>query len=782
MSNLSIEEQELRKFHQEFLNDIRTAQQAAGEEGATQEQIFTEMAEKLLSDAGETENVRLAFDERPNSPYGALKINGYAVSENYETLDLLVACFNGQNSPGKISKEEVDKAAKKALSFFKNSFYKSFSDKIDESSEVFEISELLSRSRELKDSLIRANVFVLTDDIYVGNPPKSSEIAGVAIGIKVVDLNYLYNIAQKPHVPIQIDFQEEGFVVPCVVSPQVSQDYQTYLAIISGDALATLYQRFGARLLQQNVRSFLQFAGKVNKGIRNTILKEPEMFLAYNNGIAATAEGIELGPAPDGEGQVIRRAMDLQIVNGGQTTASIFYTQKKDKAKVSGIFVQVKLTVVKNKDKFGEIVARIAEYANTQNKVSVADLSSNTPFHVQLEKLSRTMFTPAITTASIQTRWFYERARGQYKNARIKEGFTPAKQRAFESKNPKAQVFTKEDIAKYIHAFDTKGHGKKQNVGPHLVVRGNQKNYAVFIQNLDANLPDSTYFEDLVAKAILFKTAEKLYGIKPNAIGDIRFIAVPYAIAYLSHKTEGKLSLFKIWKNQHLSPNLRDTLLQILRYVNDFLEKNDRKQSLLSEWVKKEECWSQLKAEDFAIDWTMIAPDLIQPEEAKSRSRLTDDEHSKLLHQEELRQIISIGYEGWKLIEKWGRETDRLTHYMRNQAYHIAQKVRSMIPLSVIEQKEAQKILDILVKEQPDLLQDLENTHAPVKASDEIEVEITMELVKRMVAWDKAEKKFNLNSHTFIKQIANGEYAFGPANKEKVAELLQRAIQLGFKA
>ena len=189
----------------------------------------------------------------------------------------------------------------------------------------------------------------------------------------MIDINYLYNISEKSHIPIEIDFKAEGFNVPCIISSCENEEYQSYIAIIPGKALAKIYEIFGSRLLEQNVRSFLQFTGKINKGIRNTILKEPQMFLAFNNGIAATAESLELEKSENGNGLIISKVKDFQIVNGGQTTASIYHTLKKDKADISDIFVQLKLTKVKNKTNFSDIVSRISEYANTQNKVSVSD-------------------------------------------------------------------------------------------------------------------------------------------------------------------------------------------------------------------------------------------------------------------------------------------------------------------------------------------------------------------------------------------------------------------------
>lgn len=93
---------------------------------------------------------------------------------------------------------------------------------------------------------------------------------------------------------IEIDFQEKyNLTVPCIEN-SASEKYSVYLAIISGELLAALYDEYRDRLLEKNVRSFLQVKGAVNKGIRDTLRDEPEMFLAYNNGISVTAEGVEI--------------------------------------------------------------------------------------------------------------------------------------------------------------------------------------------------------------------------------------------------------------------------------------------------------------------------------------------------------------------------------------------------------------------------------------------------------------------------------------------------------
>lgn len=583
-------QQELNRFYTELLQDIRS-EQLSNEEGGSLEQLFTNQVILLLSEVGETADVRISFHESI-VPRNRHKINAYAIADNYETLDLFVTVFKCTEEPLRIQKSDIDNAAKLLLSFLKKADNRGYASSLEESSEIFDFAHTLNASAELRESLVRINIFILTDGIYNGEIPSQKELNEIPVFFRVIDLNYLFNISEKEYVPIEIDFEQDGFEVPCIKSDIDNPEYQSYLALIPGQALVSVYEQYGARLLEQNIRSFLQFTGKINKGIRNTILKEPHMFLAFNNGIAATAADLKLKKTE--KGYLIESVKDLQIVNGGQTTASIYHTWKKDKADIKDIVVQIKLSIIKDRNNFAEIVSRIAEYANTQNKVSISDLSSNTPFHIELEKLSRNIWAPPVSGQSHQTRWFYERARGQYRNARLREGTTKAKLKAFDLKNPKSQFFTKEEFAKVINTWNEVYSEEKLVIGPYVVVRGSQKNYAQFITyNIPENL-DNKYFEDLIAKAILFRTAEKLYGIKPNSIGDMRYITVPYTLALLSLNKNSEIDLSFIWKQQTISEELQNTIYNLMIRVEQFIRMN-APGALYGEWAKKEECWLQMK-------------------------------------------------------------------------------------------------------------------------------------------------------------------------------------------
>ena len=470
---------ELNKFYQSLMQDV-VAIQSGDDEGNTQEQVFTRICQEMLSEAGETENTYIAYDERDLGRKGQHKINGYAISDNYENVDLFISIFNNKQDICSISKPEIDTAVKRISNFFRKAIYNEYVNEIAESSEIFEFADTLANYGELKENLIRVNAFILTNGQYKGDIPASQSISGYTVFYRIIDIDFLYKISEQSRIPIELDFDNldgEHFEIPCLAANIENPDYEAYIAIMPGECLATLYHDYGARLLEQNVRSFLQFTGKINKGIRKTINEEPHMFLAFNNGIAATADHILL----DETGRFIKRISNLQIVNGGQTTASIYNTARKDKADISQIYVQVKLSVIKDIEQYANIVSRISQYANTQNKVNDADFTANNPALIEIEKLSRYILSPVTLEKNMPTSWFFERARGQYKTLRSKEGFTKSRRAAFDLKFPKNQVFTKVELAKYVNAWQEVYSGKSLMIGPHIVVRGNEKNYARFM-------------------------------------------------------------------------------------------------------------------------------------------------------------------------------------------------------------------------------------------------------------------------------------------------------------
>ncbi|QXC48810.1 AIPR family protein [Agrobacterium salinitolerans] len=289
------------------------------------------------------------------------------------------------------------------------------------------------------------------------------------------------------------------------------------------------------------MRTFLQARAKVNKGIRNTILTEPQMFFAYNNGVTATAQGVETR-IKDGHLQIVGMT-DLQIVNGGQTTASLFHTQRKDKADLSGIFVQMKLSVI-DSEQSELIVPKISEYANTQNRVNAADFSRIPAFTYAWQIFP---VVSSFARQSTRNEVVYERARGQYIDAQAK--LTPGEQKRFKVEYPKPQMFTKTDLAKFENVFDD--HPKWVNLG-------GQKNFVKYAQRIGKEWEKSSdgfnelYYKRAIAR-VLFRATEKIVSDQPWYNGGYRANIVAYTLAVLGEvakQHEGAIDFQKIWNSQ----------------------------------------------------------------------------------------------------------------------------------------------------------------------------------------------------------------------------------------
>lgn len=782
-------EKEVLKYYQSLNQDIR-ATQLSEEDGGNSEQIFTQIALNNLADAGETENAILAFDKKAIGTKNQHQINGFAISDNYETLDLFVTVFKGTDEISTTTKAEIETAQKRISNFFNKCVIKEYVNEIEESSEIFQLANTLANYDEIKENLVRVNVIILTDGEYKGDFPKNDKINNYNIFYRVIDIHFLYKISEQSRVPIEIDlndFDGERFEVPCLPASEINLNFKAYIAILPGTCLAKLYERYGARLLEQNVRSFLQVGGRnsVNYGIRSTIRNEPEKFFAYNNGIAATADHIEL----DDSGRYISKIRNLQIVNGGQTTASIYNTAKKDRADISKIFVQVKFSVIENPEEYSDIVSLISKYANTQNKVNNADFSANNPALVAFEKLSRYILSPITATSNIQTSWFFERARGQYKTLRSREGRTKALQTAFDRKYPKKQMFSKVELAKYINSYQEVYDGKKLVIGPHIVVRGNEKNYAQFIGN---NLPENVkkinnvYFEDAIAKCILFKNADKRYGIKPISIGEMKQVVVPYTLSLLNIITENQLDLFKIWKNQDVSPELSDFIFELMKQVNQFILETYNGQHYI-EKAKKEECWDLVKNHEWNFKLKDIKADLIDQKNPPKRNTEIDIEEEEL---EQNKAVIkSIPPALWNEILQWGKDSEQLDTIKQTVVSNIAFKLRQNRILADDEYQKGVEILDIVAKFNEELLQKAEEFAGKwvalkkPKLEDEQKDELILGLMRKMISFNQSLDKEVLTQEEtdLLHDIVNGKQENDYDNQQKVTKYLTKLQKKGFK-
>ena len=521
-----------------------------------------------------------------------MRVDGYWFNDE-GVLDLFIADFESRSELVSLTQTEVMSIFKRVANFFEASRNKDLNRELEETSPEYGLArQIVDRKRLIR----QVNFFLLSERVLSERLQalESNVVADTIATYHVWDVSRLQRQrSSRGHKEaLDIDFKEMfGNGISCLPAHLGTDTYKSYLVVMPGEILADLYERFGARLLEQNVRSFLQARGKVNKGIRTTILNEPGMFFAYNNGITATAQEVQIETGENGL-QIIR-IKDLQIVNGGQTTASLFHTRRKDKASLEKVFVQMKLSVIASEN-IETVVPKISEYANTQNRVNAADFFSNHPFHIRMEEFSRRIWAPPQHGAQRETKWFYERARGQYADAQSK--LTPGEKRRFRAEYPKPQMFTKTDLAKFENVWDD--HPKWVNLGA-------QKNFARYASRIGkawTKSPDQFneyYYKRAIARGLIFRSTEKLVSSQPWYNGGYRANIVAYAIAVINEccRCHNKtVDFMRIWNSQALPESLVDALAISAKYVNDDISQPPQGISNISEWCKKDGCWQRLQA------------------------------------------------------------------------------------------------------------------------------------------------------------------------------------------
>lgn len=546
-----------------------------------------------------------------------LRVDGYWFDDE-GSLEIFVADFESRRELETLTRTDVDATFKRAISFVEASFQGKLNPDVT-TPEYGLIRQMLDRRAELR----QVNFFLVSERVLSDRFQASPEgaVCGMRSAFHIWDVARLQRQrSSRGHKePLNIDFVELfGDGVYCLPANLGSDNYMSYLIVMPAPILTSLYDRYSARLLEQNVRTFLQARAQVNKGIRKTILDEPHMFFAYNNGITATAQNVETRISDSGL-QVVRLT-DLQIVNGGQTTASLFHTQRKDRADISRIFVQMKLSVIDSAES-EMVVPRISEYANTQNRVNAADFFANHPFHVRMAEFSRRLWAPARQGEQRETKWFYERARGQYLDAQSK--LTPAEQKRFKAEYPKPQMFTKTDLAKFENVFDDH---------PRWVNLGSQKNFGRYAVRIGKEWEKSSegfnelYFRRAIARGILFRATEHLVKDQPWYNGGYRANIVAYTLAMLGEVTRHKrtsVNYSRIWATQALDEQILTALDIISTAVNDDIIQPPSGISNVSEWCKREGCWARLM--DKAPEISAMLPEAFW----KSISSADDNQHQE---------------------------------------------------------------------------------------------------------------------------------------------------------
>lgn len=611
-------------------------------------------------------------------------VDGYSYDEHDGSFYLLTSLFSGSEVSETLLGSDAKTALDRCRAFAANSIEHDLANKIEISTDAYDLASYIQEQAKYVSRFV---IVLLTDkslseravltDTTDGKKKKSKRkgvldaepICDIDVEYRIWDMERFYRLfsASEGREEIEIDFNDyiDGGI-PCLpANAGDSDDCKSYLCTVPGDVIADLYDQYGSRLLEGNVRSFLGKRG-VNKNIRNTVLNEPERFFVYNNGLAATAIEAEVK-----NGKLLR-AKDLQIVNGGQTTATIFSARKTSGADLSKVSVLMKLTQV-NPESAAEIVPLISRSANSQNKVNPADFFSTHEYHVRLEQISRRKFAPAKDGAQHETHWFYERARGQYIQATM--NMTKSEERKFAAQNPKDQVITKTDLAKVLNSWA--GY-------PHIVSKGAESNFSEFAKRTEALWEtrkddfNEIYFQNAVSLTIMYRSLDKKIPKQMWYGGGYKANIVTYSVALLRvlirkwypHRA---LNVQKIWQKQKCPDVLMNQLLVIAERVYYSITDEHRLVQNVTQWCKQEKCWETIKTMNVSpVDG--FEKLLVGYEETESIRREARQIRKIENTIDDQKAVLDLGEQYWINLDVWLRKYPLANRY-ETVALHKAMKI-----------------------------------------------------------------------------------------------------------
>lgn len=572
---------QMEEFNSELIDEIRDI---VNKGKKSSEDIFTNIFSEYVIEAGGVylSNFQI-INFKKDSDH--IKVNGYAYDEYFKTLTLIVTDFNNRFEIKKMGKVEIDKCVKLASNFYrkcKGDYFKY----IEESSEGYALYEFIE---QIKVDVDNIQIVLLTNKLATNYTPDDKKVDKKIIKHEIWDLErvcqYIYQKRSEENLVIRLH-NKYDYDLKMIKMKSKNDIYDCYIGIISGICLAKIYEDKGQKIIEKNVRSFLQATGKVNKGIKNTLLKEPEMFMAYNNGISTIADEIHIDEKKsNGSLIVIKEIVNWQIVNGGQTTVSI-YNAYQNKVLLDNVDVQIKLSVIKNKEMNEEIVNNISKYANSQNKINMSDFSANDDYHIQMARLSEQIYIP-VEKGKSTSRWFYERARGQYM-VELNRRTTKAEKNKFKEQIPKKQCISKTVAAKCIMCW---------RQYPYIVAKGLESNFVEFsklIKQGEISKPNEKQYISMISKVILFQKIDKM--VADLKLGGYKAQVNYYTMSLLSKYHSDEVDDQYIWKYQNISPRLESRIEDIISQVWTHFMNPVQPGINITQWCKKEECWVILKS------------------------------------------------------------------------------------------------------------------------------------------------------------------------------------------
>lgn len=621
------------------------------------------------------------------------RIDGYALDDFDGTMNLIVADYDGIDTERTLIMSIANQAIDRAMIFVDAALNSALSRDVDISTSASDLIDLLKSNKGI---IRKYRVFLFTDaktSVRIKSVDVDS-FEGVPVEAQIWDLSRLFEVCTSPDIEnIEInftDFVDNG--ISCIeANVGIKQKYRSYLGVIPGELLADIYDKYGAKLLEGNVRSFLSTKVAVNKKIRETIINNPQMFFAFNNGISVTAKDVIIKEVNGMK--YITSARDFQIINGGQTTASLYNARRNNQADLRDIYVQMKLTEIDEQsvsnDDADNLIRDISRSSNSQNKVSDADFFASHPFHRQIEQISKVTYAPAMHGAQYETIWFYERARGQYLQEQMR--LTPAKKNAFLLKNPKKQVIKKTDLAKVHNTW--LGH-------PDIVSKGAQTNFIQFANYIDDQWQtndaqfNERYYQSIVALTIMFDYLSAYIPKQEWYEGGYRANVITYSIA-LFHRLIMKqfpgrdLDLILVWNKQDLPDPVKDALGIISEEI--FLKITDPNRPVINvtQWCKRVACWDGIQAINIPLPQE-IEDCLISNEDDKHQKRMARRDQKVNNGINAQTEVVKYSTEHWKRLAEFAVE-----HHLVSPTDVSALKMACQLPYKIPNAVQSRHLIEL---------------------------------------------------------------------------------------
>ena len=679
--------EEVLQFREALLDEVARNAEANNELKYTS---FVNVFTEYLADAGFISDFTYSHYKRPYKVGRRnARVDGYSENIFEETISLVISDFYDEEKPVTLTKTDAMQSFRECMDFIEESLKGNLRIEIDKSDPAYYLTNMIKQYKE-KGKIRKVKILLISDKVRSSAAKNidSENIGDVSVEFNIWTIDRLYENIRDEGETRDIYFRDYGTEsVKCL--PIDAGIYPGYMCALPGDLLANLYEKLDTELLEVNIRSFLSTKVAVNSGIRRTIVNEPNKFFIYNNGISATASAVHL---EEKNGQVyLTGIVDFQIVNGGQTTASLYNSRYKDKSDLSEIFVPMKLTVVE-KEKSKEVIPLIAEFANTQNRVNAADFFSNHEFCIKMERYSRTCRVEARGGSQYDTFGFFERAKGKYTHAQL--GKTQAQIKEFKLKYPKNQLFTKTDLAKFRNSWDCM---------PDYVSKGAQTNFQKFADDVKkiydekSNEFNEKYYKESVALGILFHSIESLVSAQDWYQQGYRAQIVTYSIALFSKLFKEQypdyvIDLQRIWKLQRIPDVIIKEFKSITKIVNDSINDPERGTINVTQWCKRAECWKRMQASctykinDEVLDYCISHKENLSE---KATARKESKQIAKMMAEAD---VVNYGADNWIRVNEFVIERQIQITVDQKKALDVAMKIPRRLPNSY----QASILMDLL--------------------------------------------------------------------------------------